>query len=114
MVKFKLFFKEGEFLQRFSPFYLLISFIFVTIVTYLNLKDMSFEDYIDFPTYRLRIISAKDKREADNKIIFDKFAKFLLKKTKKQLLHILEYGIDIGSMQEIMSDKDLIEDLNDI
>ena len=47
MVKFKLFFKEGEFLQRFSPFYLLMSLTFVTIVTYLNLIGMNFNKFIE-------------------------------------------------------------------
>ena len=75
---------------------------------------MPIDEYIDYPTYRLRIISAKDKRDAENKIICDKFSKFLLKKTKKQLLHILEYGVHIGHMEEIMSDEELIEDLNEL
>ena len=71
-------------------------------------------EYIEFDKYNLKIISGKETREEEEKILFDKFADFLKGKTKKQLHHILEYGIGLGVMEDLMNDDELNEDLNNL
>ena len=69
------------------------------------------EEYIEFDKYRLKLIHESDERQKGYDLIHEKFVSFLKGKNKKQLMHILEYGVPYMIMENILEDEELIDDL---